>query len=106
MRLTWLRLFKHRVFVQREARPARFILAGHCGDGPSKGVVPVHWENFYQRLPEGLKPTSGVLGSTRWAINWGKCKVKREPRAVRPEIRIMDLRESAWLAFGDIYIPK
>jgi L-ascorbate metabolism protein UlaG (beta-lactamase superfamily) len=62
-------------------------------------IVPVHWDDFTIPLSEGLKPATGLLGNTQAAIEAVKS------RAEQRDVRILNLRESVWIADGRVYIP-
>lgn len=62
-------------------------------------IVPVHWDDFSNKLSNGLKPAKGVAGNTQSSMSL----VKR--KAGTRKVRVLDLRESVWISQGRVYIP-
>ena len=62
-------------------------------------IVPVHWDDFTIKLSEGLKPATGLLGNTEAAMDVVKSRARQR------DVRVLNLRESLWIADGKVYIP-
>jgi L-ascorbate metabolism protein UlaG (beta-lactamase superfamily) len=64
-------------------------------------IVPVHWDDFTTKLSEGLKPATGLAGSTEEAMAFVKAKARADGR----KLRVLDTRESLWISKGQVYCP-
>lgn len=63
-------------------------------------IVPVHWDDFTEKLSSPLTPASGILGDTQAAMEF----VVRE--AGKRPVRVLDAHESIWVSGGAVYCPE